>query len=110
MSTERSSSVEVDRNDYGLSSLELQIIALVAAGFSHKESARRMGVSEQTFQHQLKNLLDKLRVSNRLELVLFALHHRLIREVRVSPYKSRLNRRCVVRHSSPSPSRQTVGH
>jgi len=74
----------LDRNDR-LSPLELQIIALVAAGFTRKESACRMGVSEHTFRHQLNNLLDKLRVSNRLELVLFALHHRLIEEVRVPP-------------------------
>lgn len=85
MSPERSSSVGADRNDHGLSPLELQIIALLAAGFTRKESAGRIGVTEHTFQHQLKNLLDKLRVSNRLELVLFALHYRLIEEVRVPP-------------------------
>jgi len=85
MPPERSSSVGVDRNNCGLCPLELEVIALVAAGFTCKESARRIGVSEHTYQHQLKKLLDKLRVSNRMELVLFALQHRLIREVRVSP-------------------------
>jgi DNA-binding CsgD family transcriptional regulator len=88
MSTERSFSVGVDKKGYGLTPLELQIIALVTAGFTRKESAGRIGVSEHTFQHQLKNLLDKLRVSNRLELVLFAVDHRLIGEVRASTLKA----------------------
>jgi len=88
MSTERSSSVRVNRSNYGLSPLELQIIALATAGFTLKESAGRIGVGEHTFQHQFKHLLDKLRVSNRLELILFALDHRLIEKVRVSPPKA----------------------
>jgi len=85
MPSKRSSSRAVDENDYGLSPLELQVIALVAAGFTRKESARRIGVSEYTFQQQLKNLLGKLRVSNPLELVLFALNHQLIGKIRIPP-------------------------
>jgi DNA-binding NarL/FixJ family response regulator len=81
MSSERSSSFAGDRNDFALSPLELQVIALVAAGSMRKESARRIGVSEHTFQQQLTNLLDKLRVANRLELVFFAAYHQLIGEV-----------------------------
>jgi len=90
MSSERSSSLAVNKNDYGLSPLELQVIALVGAGFTRKESARRIGVSEHTFQQQLTDILDKLRVANRLELVLFALHHQLIGEVQVPPVSTGL--------------------
>jgi DNA-binding CsgD family transcriptional regulator len=87
-SRERSSSFAVGRNNYALSPLELQVIALVAGGFTRKESAPRMGVSEHTYQQQRANLLDKLRVANRVELVLFAPDHQVIRKVQVFPLEA----------------------
>jgi DNA-binding NarL/FixJ family response regulator len=51
---------------------------LVIAGYSKKEIAQKLGVSTQAIKHDVANLFDKLGGSNRLELVLFALHHRLI--------------------------------
>jgi two-component system, NarL family, nitrate/nitrite response regulator NarL len=63
--------------EFGLTRRELEIIALVVAGYSNPEIAARCSVSEQTVKHHMSNIFDKLGVSNRLELALFAVNHRL---------------------------------
>ena len=64
--------------DFGLTRRERQVIALVVAGYTNKDLAQKCGISEQTVKHHLTNIFDKLGVSNRLELVLFAIDHQLI--------------------------------
>jgi two-component system, NarL family, nitrate/nitrite response regulator NarL len=66
--------------DFGLTPRERQVIALVGAGYTNKDLARELTISENTAKHHLTNVFDKLGVSNRLELVLFAVEHRLINE------------------------------
>jgi two-component system, NarL family, nitrate/nitrite response regulator NarL len=66
--------------DFGLTPRERQVIALVGAGYTNKDLARELVISENTAKHHLTNVFDKLGVSNRLELVLFAVEHRLINE------------------------------
>ena len=61
-----------------LSTREREIVVLVAQGFKNKEMAERMFISEQTVKNHLHNIFDKLGVSDRLELALYAIHHRLI--------------------------------
>jgi two-component system nitrate/nitrite response regulator NarL len=39
---------------------------------------RSFFISEQTVKNHLHNIFDKLGVSNRLGLALYAIHHRLI--------------------------------
>jgi two-component system nitrate/nitrite response regulator NarL len=56
---------------------EMQVIALVTAGHPNKSIAHRLSLSESTVKHHLSNIFDKLGVSDRLELALFAIHHRL---------------------------------
>jgi DNA-binding NarL/FixJ family response regulator len=63
--------------DFGLTSRELEIVSAVAAAYSNKEIAQRFSISEKTVKHHLTNIFDKIGVSNRLELVLFALGHHL---------------------------------
>jgi len=63
---------------FGLTQRERQVIALVVSGYTNKDLAQKCGISEQTVKHHLTNIFDKLGVSNRLELVLFAIDHRLI--------------------------------
>jgi two-component system, NarL family, nitrate/nitrite response regulator NarL len=60
-----------------LSQREREIVALVAQGFKNKEMAERMFISEQTVKNHLHNIFDKLGVSDRLELALYAIHHSL---------------------------------
>jgi DNA-binding NarL/FixJ family response regulator len=57
-----------------LSTREREIVALVAQGYKNKEMAEKMFISEQTVKNHLHNIFDKLGVSDRLELALFAIH------------------------------------
>jgi DNA-binding NarL/FixJ family response regulator len=69
---------EVSRpKDFGLTPRELEIVALVVAGYSNPEMAQRFSISQQTVKHHVSNVFDKLGVSNRLELALFAVNHRI---------------------------------
>lgn len=60
-----------------LSQREREIVALVSQGFKNKEMAQKMFISEQTVKNHLHNIFDKLGVSDRLELALYAIHHKL---------------------------------
>ncbi len=60
-----------------LSPREKEIVHLVAQGFRNREIAEKLFISEQTVKNHLHNIFDKLGVSDRLELALYAIHHRL---------------------------------
>jgi two-component system nitrate/nitrite response regulator NarL len=68
------------RARFGLTPRELQITSAVVSGFSNKEIASKFVLSEHTVKHHLTNIFDKVGASNRLELALFAVHHRLLEE------------------------------
>ena len=57
-----------------LSHREREIVQLVAQGYKNKEMAEKMFISEQTVKNHLHNIFDKLGVSDRLELALYAIH------------------------------------
>jgi two-component system, NarL family, nitrate/nitrite response regulator NarL len=63
---------------FGLTPRELQITGAVVAGYRNKEIAEKFSLSEDTVKHHLSNIFDKVGASNRLELALFAVHHRLL--------------------------------
>lgn len=63
---------------YGLTKRELEIVAVVVAGYTNKEIARKLAISEDTVKHHVTNIFDKLGVYNRLELTLFAIHKGLV--------------------------------
>ena len=60
-----------------LSIREKQVVSLVSQGYRNKEIAERMFISEQTVKNHLHNIFDKLGVSDRLELALYAIHKNL---------------------------------
>ncbi|MDE3195243.1 MAG: response regulator transcription factor [Acidobacteriota bacterium] len=72
-----SSRLGVRDQSSALSQREREIVILVAQGFKNKEMAERMFISEQTVKNHLHNIFDKLGVSDRLELALYAIHHNL---------------------------------
>ena len=61
-----------------LSDRELEVVQLVAQGFQNKEIGEKLFISDNTVKNHLHNIFDKLGVSDRLELMLYAIHHRLI--------------------------------
>ena len=66
-----------ERERSPFSQREREIVALVAQGFKNKEMAEKMFISEQTVKNHLHNIFDKLGVSDRLELALYAIHNNM---------------------------------
>src|SRR5256885_1334852 len=61
-----------------LSDKELLIISCVTQGMRNKEIASEIGTTEQVVKNYLRKVYDKLAVSDRLELALYCIHHRLL--------------------------------
>jgi two-component system, NarL family, nitrate/nitrite response regulator NarL len=65
------------RPTFGLTPRELEVVSTVVEGYPNGDIAQRFSISVKTVKHHLTNIFVKLGVSNRLELALFAVHHRL---------------------------------
>jgi DNA-binding NarL/FixJ family response regulator len=66
------------RGAYGLTKREQQIVHQVVTGLTNRDIARQLGISEDTVKHHVTNVFNKVGVSTRLELALFAVHKGLI--------------------------------
>jgi len=65
-------------NDRGrdlLTPREEQVVALVVEGLANRDIARELGLSEHTVKKYVVRIFDKLGVSSRVELALYAVHH-----------------------------------
>ena len=56
-----------------LTKREEQVCEFAAAGLSNREISRKLGLSEHTVKNHLFKIFDKLGISTRIELVLYAL-------------------------------------
>jgi DNA-binding NarL/FixJ family response regulator len=63
---------------FGLTRRELDIVRAVIGGSTNKTIARRFSISENTVKRHLAQIFDKVGVSNRTELAMFAAHHRFV--------------------------------
>ncbi|HLH35203.1 MAG TPA: response regulator transcription factor [Alloacidobacterium sp.] len=61
-----------------LTSKEMKIVALITQGCKNKEIAIRLGTTEQVVKNYLRSIYDKTGVSDRLELALFTMHHKML--------------------------------
>jgi DNA-binding NarL/FixJ family response regulator len=68
------------RSRVKLSPKELQIIAGVTQGLRNKDIAQDVCTTEQVVKNYLRKIYDKLGVSDRLELALYCMHHRLLED------------------------------
>jgi len=57
---------------------EMRIVALIVQGCKNREIANRLKTTEQVIKNYLRSIYDKTGVSDRLELALFTLHHRVL--------------------------------
>ncbi len=57
---------------------EMKIVALIVEGMRNKQIAVRLNTTEQVIKNQLRSVYDKTGVSDRLELAMFTLHHRVL--------------------------------
>lgn len=61
-----------------LTDKEMLIVSCVAQGMKNKDIAHEIGTTEQVVKNYLRRVYDKLGVSDRLELALYCVHHRLL--------------------------------
>lgn len=62
-----------------LTGREREVLELMVEGItSNRRLAKRLGVSENTVKFHVRNILDKLRLHNRAEVVGYALRHKMI--------------------------------
>jgi DNA-binding NarL/FixJ family response regulator len=61
-----------------LSNRERDIIELIGEGLKNKQIAARLYISETTVRHHITSILGKLKVSDRLELLIFAYRNNLV--------------------------------
>ena len=59
---------------------EMQIVAQIVQGCKNKDIAVQLGIKEQVVKNYLRSIYDKTGVSDRLELALFTIHHRVLAE------------------------------
>jgi DNA-binding NarL/FixJ family response regulator len=62
-----------------LTKREREIILLIGEGLRNKQIAERLFVSETTVRHHLTSIFSKLGVSSRLDLVVYAYRHGLVK-------------------------------
>lgn len=61
-----------------LSAREREVLELVVKGFSNRDIAAALIISEHTVKNHLRNIMDKLQLENRVQLVTFALKHGIV--------------------------------
>ena len=68
------------RREYpaGLTAREVEVLRLVAKGFTNKQIAEQFVLSEKTVGHHIEHIYNKIGVSTRAAAVFFALEHDLI--------------------------------
>lgn len=62
-----------------LSKREREVVGLIGEGLKNKQIAERLFVSDTTIQHHLSSVFAKLGVADRLELVIYAYRHGLVK-------------------------------
>jgi DNA-binding NarL/FixJ family response regulator len=63
---------------FNLSSIEIEIIELLADGLNNKEIGDTLGFTEGTVKNKISKLLGKLDLKDRLQLVIFGIKNNLI--------------------------------
>ena len=69
---------ENEHNDFDLTTREMDILKLVAAGKSNKEIADELVLSIHTVKNHLKNILQKLCVEDRTQAAILAIKENLV--------------------------------
>ena len=68
-----------DANRFQLTRRELEVVGLIVKGYPNREIAKEFSLSEETVKRHLSNIFDKLGMSTRLELAIFAIAHKLVK-------------------------------
>jgi DNA-binding NarL/FixJ family response regulator len=66
---------------HGLTSREVEVLALIARGHSSREVARRLHLAEKTVRNHVEHIYAKIGCATRAEASLFAMRHGLLDSV-----------------------------
>jgi two-component system NarL family response regulator len=61
-----------------LTDRELQVLRLVAKGLNNRDTAKALFISENTVKNHVRNILEKLQLHSRVEVVLYAVRENLL--------------------------------
>jgi two-component system, NarL family, nitrate/nitrite response regulator NarL len=73
----QTSGTAVPQPTFGLTARQLEIVSAIVAGSTNHDIAQQFSISSKTVKYHLTKMFDRLGVSNRIELALFAVQHRL---------------------------------
>jgi DNA-binding NarL/FixJ family response regulator len=68
------------QNRFGLTARETEIISFITQGCMNRDIANSLSITEETVKRHLTNIFNKVGMSNRLELALFAIEHGLVQK------------------------------
>jgi len=57
---------------------ELEVLRLVARGLNNRDIARELFISENTVKNHVRNMLEKLQLHSRMEVVVYAVREKLL--------------------------------
>ena len=69
---------DVERQQSQLTARELEVLKLVGEGFSNRDIASRLYISENTVKNHLRNILQKLHFENRVQAAAYAIRRGLV--------------------------------
>jgi DNA-binding NarL/FixJ family response regulator len=73
---------EAESSPAGLTEREIEIVRLLAQGATNKEMAEKLFIAQNTVKVHLKNILEKLQLRNRQQLVAYAVQEGLVTEIK----------------------------
>ena len=78
MAAEVAAGVAEHTGEEGLTTKEVDVLRLIAAGTANKEIAAQLGINEETVKSRVKNIMDKLGANDRTHAVTIALKRGII--------------------------------
>ena len=79
---------ESGRRPPAISEREFEVLYLVADGLNNREIGERLNISESTVKNHLRNILEKLQLRNRAQLVAYAYERGWLRPRERSPLEN----------------------
>ncbi|MEJ2041940.1 MAG: response regulator transcription factor [Reinekea sp.] len=64
-------------SQHGITDREAQVIRLIGQGFSNKDLAEQLNISQLTVKTHVSHILDKLKLDDRTQVAIFAVRNRL---------------------------------
>ena len=61
----------------------MEVLKLIAQGWTNKEIAESLFITERTVKYHLQEILQKLHLRNRTQAVAFAVHNGLLSDVQL---------------------------